>query len=384
MKKKAGRSPMLKRVMALLLLFLSAHVYAADEKHSEMVIFPAGSIHQGDYFAFGKGIEISGTINGDLYVLGSQVYIDGNIRGDVLAIGGSIELSGDVSGNVRMLAGQGLISGTVGRNLTLIGGNIQLISSAAVGGNIVCAAGNADIASAVGGDVTLAASNFRLSSAISKNVTGYVGQMRITSKARIGGNVDYSSSSQAYIDPEAKITGTIEHHPSLVSELVNGKLMQGLLVGSKVAAILMNFIYTFVVGCVLLRLYPKSIEHALHGLSHKPWKALSFGVMLLILLPLASLLLLMTILGAPFALTLLALNVIGFYTAKVVPILWVSNIFCPKIGLKPNKIPSFFCGLVLYFVLAAIPFFGTIVALAAMLLGLGAGALTQTNRKQLK
>jgi hypothetical protein len=372
---------MFKKIAVLLLLLLCSSTYAAGEKESGMVIFPAGSTHQGDYFAFGKSIEISGTINGDLYVMGSQVYIDGIIKGDVLALAGSIELSGDVSGNVRMLTGQGLISGIVGHNATLVGGNIQLISSGGVGGNVVCAAGNADIASDVGGSVTLAASNFRLSSAVTKNVTSYVGQMRITSRARIGGNVDYSSSSQAYIDPQAKIAGSIDHHPSLFSELLNGKLMQGLLVGSKVAALLMNFIYTLVVGCVLLKLYPKSIDHALHGLRHKPWKALTFGVMLLILLPLASLLLLMTILGAPFALTLLALNVVGFYTAKVVPILWVSNTYCTKIGLKPNKIPAFTCGLLLYFILASIPFLGTVIAFAAMLLGLGAGALTQTSRK---
>jgi hypothetical protein len=127
-------------------------------------------------------------------------------------------------------------------------------------------------------------------------------------------------------------------------------------------------------------MFPKNLNAALDALKGHPLKSFVYGVMLLILLPLASLILLMTILGVPFALTLMAANIIGFYTAKVYSIFCVSNWLFGKIGLKHNRLPSFFCGLLIYFALTLIPVFGTIVAFAAMLFGLGGGVLAQAKR----
>ena len=81
---------------------------------------------------------------------------------------------------------------------------------------------------------------------------------------------------------------------------------------------------------------------------------------------------LMTILGIPFALTLIALNIIGLYTAKVYCIFWASNwIFGSwifgRMKMKTNGLPSFFLGLVVYFCLTPIPIFGTILTFAFML-----------------
>ena len=81
---------------------------------------------------------------------------------------------------------------------------------------------------------------------------------------------------------------------------------------------------------------------------------------------------LMTILGVPFALTLIAVNVIGFYTAKLFSLFWVGNHFGPYIGLKPNRVWTLIVSLICYFLLTAIPFIGTCIAFIAMLFGLGA------------
>jgi uncharacterized membrane protein len=48
--------------------------------------------------------------------------------------------------------------------------------------------------------------------------------------------------------------------------------------------------------------------------------------------------------------------------------------------MKVNRLPSFFLGLVIYFCLTPIPVFGTILAFVFMLLGLGAGVLSQGKR----
>lgn len=367
----------------LLLLLLTGTLFAEEGDFAEenkVITLSSGQVYQGDYFAMGSTVEISGTVNGDVYILAEQVVIDGVINGDLLCAGGSIDISGRVLRNCRLAAGQILLSGTVGNNVTAVAGNVQLLSSGSIGGSFVATSGNIDLASSIGSEATVFASNLRLSSHLHQGLQGYIGQMRITSRAIIDGDLDYRSGSPAWIESGAVIKGTITHHPSFVHELVKGTWIHGFLVGSKVLATLMNFMYTFVIGVILIRMFPKNLEAALNALKGHPLRSLSYGLMLLVLLPLAALILLMTILGVPFALTLIAANVIGFYTAKVYSIFAVSNWLFGKVGLRQNRLPSFFYGTLLYFCLAAIPVFGTIVAFAAMLFGLGAGILAQTKR----
>ncbi len=371
------------RLIAILFLLISASLFAEGEDSAQehkVITLSSGEVHQGNYFAMGSTVEISGTVNGDVYVLAEQVVIDGVINGDLLCAGGSIDISGRVVHNCRLVAGQILLSGSVGNNVTAVAGNVQLLASGSIGGSLVATSGNIDLGSSIGSEVTVVASNLRLSSHLHEGLQGYVGQMRITSRAVIDGNLDYRSGSPAWIEPGALIKGAVTHHPSFVHELVKGTWIQGLLVGSKVLAILMNFLYTFVIGVILIKMFPKNLEAALAVLKGHPFRSLSYGLMILVLLPLAALILLMTILGVPFALTLIAANVIGFYTAKVYSIFAVSNWLFGKVGFRHNRLPGFFLGTLLYFGLTAIPIFGTIVAFAAMLFGLGAGILAQTKR----
>ncbi len=367
----------------LLLLFSSilwAEAPKQEHKEDSIVILPSGSVHNGDFFATGGSVEISGTVNGDVYLFAEQVIIDGIINGDLLGAVGSIDISGEIQHNCRIVGGQVLISGKVGKNVTLAAGNVQLLSSATIGRNLVAVAGNIDLGANVGYDATIIASNLRISSNIRNDLLAHIGHLRLTSRGVIGRNLEYRSNSPAWIENGATIGGTTTYHPSFVHELVKGTWIQSLMVGSKIIAILMNFLYTFVIGVILIKIFPKNLESAIYELKKRPFKALTYGIMLLILLPLASLLMLMTILAIPFALTLIALNIIGFYTAKVYCIFWASNWIFGKLHLKINRLLAYFLTLVVYFCLTPIPIFGTILAFAFMLLGVGAGVLSQTRK----
>ena len=86
---------------------------------SERAVLRAGQVVQGDYFAVGPQVEISGIVNGDLYAAGGQVLIDGVVNGDVIVMGGKVTLSGIVAQDARIAGGQVFFSGTIGRNATV-------------------------------------------------------------------------------------------------------------------------------------------------------------------------------------------------------------------------------------------------------------------------
>ena len=170
---------------------------------------PASQVVDGDYFAFGETVEISGTINGDLYASGGQVVIDGQVNGDVIVAGGRVSLSGTVSQDVRAAGGQVTIAGNVGRNLTVAGGNVEIASSAVVRGGVVAAGGSVDLAAPIGSAAKIAAGTLTIANRIDGNVEAAVGTLRIASKAEIAGNVTYWSGQEASVSEGARISGKI-------------------------------------------------------------------------------------------------------------------------------------------------------------------------------
>jgi hypothetical protein len=101
---------------------------------------------------------------------------------------------------------------------------------------------------------------------------------------------------------------------------------------------------------------------------------------MLVILPLLCVLLLITVLGAPFALALLALNILGFYTAKIFVILWLTSKGLHKIHIHIGKLPSLSIGLLLYYAASAIPFAGFMMTIVFVLLGVGAIVLAQAEK----
>ncbi|VHO03990.1 polymer-forming cytoskeletal protein [Candidatus Rhabdochlamydia sp. T3358] len=373
----------MRRIILFLLLvpvFLCSAKKPKEIEDHSIIMIPSHAVYEGDYFAAGDSIEISGIVNGDVYLIAGQVVVDGVINGDLICCAGSVDISGRVSNNARLLAGQVLLSGEIGRNITAVGGNVQLLKQSSVGKNVVITAGNADLAARIGSEVTAVASHLRVSSTIGQDLHAVVGLMRLTSQARISGDVDYRSNSDAWIDQGATVVGTITQHPSFVRNLVKGTWMQKVLVGSKLLTLSMNFLYSLAIAYLLLRLFPRNLQSALLSLRGQPWRSLSTGLITLIVLPLCCLLLLMTVLGVPFALTLIALNIVGFYTAKVYFIFWGSDWLSSKIKWRIHRLAAFAVGLIAYLIISSIPGLGKIFSLAAMVFGLGAAVTAQTKR----
>ena len=358
----------------ILLIYITTLYGRNDDNSSNeegIVVLSSTQIVNNDYFAYGKNVEISGTVNGDVYVLGGQVLFDGKVNGDIIALAGSIEIAGIVSHNVRIMAAQASISGQIGRNLTGVTATIDISPSAVIGNNAVIISGNADLESIIKNNVRLYTSNVRISDHIGGNVMAHVGKIRLTSKANIGGSLEYWSNKDALIDSSTHIEQGVKHHPPFFYNLFHGKWAKILKISSKLATFLMNFCYSLTIGIIMIRYFRYRIDRTLNAMNQTPLQALIAGGVLLLILPLACLLLIVTVLGVPFALTLLSLTVVTFYTAKIFFILWVSKILLHRFDFQRYIYHYLLCGLIIYFLLTLIPYIGVVLSLSALLLGLG-------------
>lgn len=361
----------------ILVLFFSLTAFAEPNDYE---VLPQGKTHQGDYFATGKTIEVSGIVTGDVYAFGTEVIIDGTVRGSVIAAAGSISISGTVEGNARLAGGQIEINGRVLKNVTAASASIQLDRSGSIGGNAILSAGISEIDGSVGGNLTLSGSKLRLQGSIGGNVDVGAAELRIGSRAIIGGDLKYSSD-EAVIDPGANIQGATTVKPSFIRRVIRGKWH---LFGARTTGMLMNFFFTFVIGAFIMKLFPRKLDRTLDALRNKPWKSLFTGLLTIILLPIISVLLFITILGLPIGLALLALSLLGFYSAKIFPVLWLSNRLFRRWIKDPHSLWRLFVGLILFFLIIQIPFLGAPLSLAFTLIGLGALVLGRVPQKRRK
>lgn len=331
----------------------------------------AQTVHQGDYYATGENVEAPDVVTGDVYAMGSQINIKGRVEGDLIATGGTIQLDGEVLGNARVIGGQVILNGSVGNNVTAIGGNLQMNPGAKIGGNAHFTGGGVILEGQIGGKVTLNASNATVDGKIGGNLKGREGQLRLGANSDIGGNLNYKSGNKAIIDPGAKVGGEVIYSPSEVNAILSSHWKEKVIFGSWVLAITMNFLFSFVFGVICIKLFPKGFRNALDALRTRPWKSAMMGLLAIILLPLICVLLLVSILGFPLALVLIAFSLVTFYTAKVIPIVWIVH------GAFPNMSVywALFLGLIVFFILLQVPFLGWILSFSFILLGLGAAIL---------
>jgi cytoskeletal protein CcmA (bactofilin family) len=328
---------------------------------------PASQVVEGDYFAFGEMVEISGTINGDLYASGGQVIIDGRVNGDVLVAGGRINLSGTVSQDVRAAGGQVAIAGNVGRNLTVAGGNVEIASSAGIRGGVVAAGGNVDLAAPVGSAAKIAAGTLTIANRIAGDVEAAIGTLRITSRAEIDGNVSYWSGREASVSEGARINGKIVRNvPPKRPRFFPAAFFAWL------AFVSINFVCTLILGLLSARFLPRYHQSVIATLREKPWASLGIGFVAAVVVPVACALLFATVVAIPLGAILLTAFFILLYWSRIYAIGRIGESILIRLRPASSRTAAFVLGLFVYYILAIIPFIGWLVVPLVILFGLGA------------
>jgi cytoskeletal protein CcmA (bactofilin family) len=381
------RSPMA-LTLSVLLILLAPRVtlvpaLAADKEAEARrlgpVGVPAGQVIERDYFAAGRLVEISGTVNGDLYAAGGQVLIDGRVNGDVLVAGGRVMLSGAVAQNVRVAGGQVSLSGPVGRNVTVLGGNVELTPGAAIAGSLVAAGGNVHLAAPLGGGATVAAGSLILASRVGGDVEAAVGSLRIGPKADIKGRVAYVSQSEASLDPAARLEKPLTRRlPPGMPRPSPGKVF-AVLTAVTFAIMAVSFVSTLILGFLSLRFLPHYHEAAVRTLRERPWVALGVGFVAAVITPVTTAILFATVLGIPIALILAAAYPIVLYWGRIFALHRLGEALCRLVRASPRPGWVFVLGAVVYYLLALIPILGWVIVLIVVLSGLGAELLARKD-----
>jgi cytoskeletal protein CcmA (bactofilin family) len=271
------------------------------------------------------------------------------VVGNSTYIGGVVDISDPVQGGLRAAGGRITVSAPVSGNAHLAGGKVTV--SGAIKGNLRAAGGRIVIDGPVGGDASVAG-----------------GKLELGPNARIAGSLRFHGGDLVQ-DPAAQVMGGIEHlggrkheyHFTPIGRFGHGWIWTAGLM---------------VLAAIIAAALPGPTRRMADELRAHPWHAPLLGFIALTCIPVAAVLVMITVIGIPLGLLALmgyvALLLVGYvWLCVVVGGLLLDRFKADAASLATWRVGAAVLAMLVLALLARLPIVGGLVVFAALLIGVG-------------
>ena len=368
----------MKKIISVFILVLFAVPIivqaGSDRQKPRDIILGQDESVEGDFVNAGDTLDLAGEVSGDIMVAGGEVDISSNVKGDILSAGGNINITGEIEQDLRLLGGNIIVSGVVAKNVTIVGGTVRFTEDSSVSGNVYIIGGNITARGLVEGDLTMVGGKAVLSGNVGGNLKIYADDIDLRQGTNVDGDFVYASSEEAAISEGVVIAGEIIRE--IKQKPGSGFSGRNKLFGSALLAfVIWKILASLVVALVFWKLFAGRIKEALAKTTAEFWAKIGWGIIGIIVTPIAALILMFTLIGIPLSLIALVLYGIIAYLAGVLGAVlfgrWLSTLL--KFKESENRFPwiSFFLGTVVLAVITLVPLAGILVQFAVWVWGFG-------------
>lgn len=356
-------------------MLLPLAVSAYSLKKGNAVYVPKNETIQGNLYAMGSNLTIEGKVTGDIICAGQTINISGDVAGDIICAGQSININGNVGGNLRVAGNSINFNGKVARNAMTLGSSIITAASSTIGWDLLILGNTFELRGNIGRDLYGSVAKAKVAGQIGKNLDLNFGSQNSNDKplviagtAQITGDVKYTSAKDAVIENNAVIKGKVTHNlpaaSAKKSDFSNLLWWWGNLI---------SIFSALVIGLVLISFWREQILKITDLMLTKTGLSFGWGILALLLTPIIAIILLITIIGLPLSLILLALWLIALYISKILVGILIGRSLLNNLWLKQKDslILAMIIGIVIAYLIFALPLIGPFISLLAMLWGLG-------------
>lgn len=360
-------------VLILALVSAAAPSRALDLRfHEDEITVPAGVTVSETMIVNANTVRVDGVIDGDLIVLlAERLILRGEVRGNVFCSARTIEVSGKVTGNLHAIGEKLRVDGEVGRNLYSVSEFVTLADDGRVKRDATHVAAGATLDGRVGRDLFVLGDWVELRGSVARNMETRVDRVSLLDEARVGGDLDamlWEDEEDVEIAPGAKVSGEVrtsvsEHGPDSWYDHFGRGHFYALLVVRLGAAFLM--------GMLLHWLVPRLFEVHLATAGDLA-RSLGVGFLVAVATPFALVLVAITLLGIPLAVTALLAFLVALYVSGILIAALVGS---QVTGARGEGWRSFalalLAGLAILIVATEVPFVGAPLRIIVVLTGLG-------------
>jgi cytoskeletal protein CcmA (bactofilin family) len=408
------------RTTLITILVLIALFSATQSARADGIIqgdtVSAGQVVDNDAFMAGDDIVMDGTIKGDLFAFGRTVTINGDVDGSLFTAGGEITINGEIRGTVYSV-GRVLEMGpqsSADRNVYFVG--LQLITQegSTIGRDLLGASLSAKLSGTVVRDLKAVIGLLSFLGEINQSVEEGQSEPEPEPDTSPSGSLDSQENAAADLGGVISLvrtSGKGEPIQMPAKELLSRSLAQGFQKTIReqeissyelqewLIELVRDFVTLLIIGLVAIWLLPSRLELWGEKLRAKPLPAAGYGLLGLIVA--ANAVIVVTLLAAiilaiglglgfitiwdlAFIFWALAYSSLAFTTTLFfVFVVYISKIIAAYLAgllivkaLIPKtasyRIVPLLLGLVIYVLLASVPYIGWAIALIATILGLGA------------
>ena len=352
--------------LLIVLLAMSLPGFALERRHSDIVTVRANETVEDTLLASGNIVRVDGVVNGDLLAFGGSVEVRGTVKGDLVSFAKRIVVSGSVEGNIFDLSNSLDLDGQLGHSIYGLMQSLHVNDRGHVGEGIVVGGGDISLEGEVNRSVTMFAGNADVSGSVGRELTMAGDNLTVTNTARIGGNLSarVRDVKNVHIADGATVTGTRDIQVRVKENRFTHPRFYFFSAVWLAAAML--------VGWLGLLLFPGFVQASTYAVG-SGWRSLGLGIAVVAGVPVAIILIAITLVGLPASLMLLMAYLVAIYLAKI----WVGA-FLGQILLKPTGatksdwLLGLLVGLLILTVVRFIPYLGGLVHFGVTCLGLGA------------
>ena len=329
-------------------LLLAAAPAAADDS--------ARASLGGNEFLAGGQVELGGRVRRNAFVSGGDVTVEASVGRNLFAAGGDVRLAGEVEGDAR-----------------LAGGVLSIARDARVGGDATLAGGTIEVDGPVGGDLHAYGERIVVNGVVDGDVRMAGEELRIGPDARIAGRVLYRSDEALDVAQGAELAGGAERSTS-------DRAWRRAARGASIVGGITISLGMVLLGAVLVLGMPRFSREAAAAIRSKPWQALGLGIAMLVGVPVALVVLIVTIIGIPLAVLLAfaygALLMLGWLIAAIfLGDLVLERIDAAKLGSVWWRALFMLLAIVAIAIVRQVPVAGPIACWLLFLAGVGAFTL---------
>jgi len=373
----AAKSAAAAVVIAFAALMAPGGGYAAEVAEKVAV---SGS-HQDQQFLAGETVEVTADIADDVFAAGRKVLLESASAENALAAGFFVTVRETTARDMILAGGEIDFAGAVSDDLVaavcpvcpMVGG-LHLRRGTHIGDDARLAGRDIHVEARIDGTLYAAATGtVTLSGEIAGSAEILADRIVVTPDAKIGGDLLYAGTAKPEIPEGAVVSGEVRELDVKLPKIEDsgGWVWFGIAVAAifVLAVMFLGAVYQLVIPNILSRAAVTAQEH--------PWSSLGRGVVVLLVIPALAGLLLATVIGIPLAMVIMAIFFVMLTLAFVSVAYCIGLFIRDRIG-RSGALPSWAgrimwtaLGIAILMLVAAVPLIGFVVALLAVVAGLG-------------
>jgi cytoskeletal protein CcmA (bactofilin family) len=373
-KKRAAGIAALVAMGLALALTTPAHAAKKDGDNGTVIIST-----DNNSVLIGGSVSLSAPVPENFVGVGGRVVVDQPVGHNLAGAAGSYAIRAPVGGNVGIAAGTVNIDAPIGGRLGAAGGEVRINKSGIVGGRAKIMAGNIVIDGMINGDLRAEGDTLIINGTVMGDVKAVVDTLALGPGAKINGKLTYVSSNELTKAEGATIGGAVTHvdggtaaHSAALDDVTTA-----VSTGARIFGTIFSYLVLLGAGAIFIAVAPIFSVEAPDRVKASPGKSFGMGLVTLIGAPILAVLFMITLIGIPVGVMLIALYPFALLLGFVVGALFLAS-YVPGVFRKPPPptvklaIGYFAIALAVVMAVSKVPTLGGIVLCLLLVFGLGA------------